>query len=950
MADLPSGTVTFLFTDIEGSTKLWEQHPDAMRIALVRHNALLRDAIEDHEGAVFKTVGDGFCSVFAQAVAAVAAACAIQRALSAEPWPIPSPLRVRVALHTGDADLQEGEYLGPPLNRVARLLEAGHGGQVLLSQATSDLVRETLPKRASLSDQGAHRLKDLQQPEHIFQILHPDLPGDFPSLRSLEAFAHNLPRQSTRFIGRERESAEVIHLLSTASLLTLTGSGGCGKTRLALQVAAEMVEEYADGVWFVELAALADPALVPQAVATPLRVREEPGRSLTDTLRDYLKPRSALLLLDNCEHLLGACAQLAETLMRGCPNLRILASSREGLGIAGEQTYSVPSLALPEAHTAGGRRSTALALTRYEAVQLFADRAALSLPTFAVTDANAPAVAQVCHRLDGIPLAIELAAVRVKVLSVEQIATRLDDRFRLLTGGSRTALPRQQTLRALIDWSYDLLSEPERALLRHLSVFAGGWTLEAAEAVCSGVQVLGCSGDQGTAATPLNTPLEQWQVLDLLTSLTEKSLVVVEQQAEARYRLLETVRQYARDRLLESGDGAAARGQHTNWYLALAERAEPELHGEHQATCLERLQVEYDNLRAALEWSLAGETGVEPALRLAVAMGLFWRTRGHLGEGRMWVARALDAAGNAFPELRGPLLVHAATLAMGQSDAAAVRSCCEASLGICRATGDQRAIATSLALLGVVADEEGDYASARSLYEQSLVLRQEVGSREEIAFALSNLGRVAMKQGDLPAARSQFESALAIAREMRHSAREASWLISLGHVARFEGNYAEARARYEEGLTLARGLGARGAVGSGILNLGLLLVKQGDYPAARAALEEGLRIWPEVGNKTFTVRCLEGMAQLAWAQGAPRRGARLFGAAEGQRETLQFPLPPVDRVDYECVPAIAAALGEAAFAAAWAEGRGMTLEEAAACALAETSADAGDPAPGSNTA
>jgi class 3 adenylate cyclase len=449
--EVPTGTVTFLLTDIEGSTRLWEEHPEAMEAVLARHDDLAAGIVAAHDGILVKHRGEGdsLFAVFPRALDAITTACALQRALQTEVWPANLPLRVRMAIHTGDAAVREGDYLGTAVNRCARLRAAAHGGQVLLSAATQELIRDQLPEGVSLRDLGAHRLRDLHQPEHLFQLLHPDLPADFPPLRSLEAFAHNLPAQLTSFIGREREMADVKRLLAASRLLTLTGAGGCGKTRLALHVAADLVEEYPHGAWLVELAALSDPALVPQAVATALGVREEPGRPLTATLNDYLRSRSLLLVLDNCEHLLAACAQLVESLLRVCPKLRMLTSSREGLGVGGEQTYRVASLSLPDPQHLPALDQ----LQEVEAVRLFAERARLSQPNFAVTSTNATAVAAVCQRLDGIPLAIELAAARVKSLPVETIHARLDDRFRLLSGGSRTALPRQQTLRALIDWS-----------------------------------------------------------------------------------------------------------------------------------------------------------------------------------------------------------------------------------------------------------------------------------------------------------------------------------------------------------------------------------------------------------------------------------------------------------------------------------------------------------------
>src|SRR5579884_1453224 len=695
MSPLPEGTATFLFTDIEGSTRLWERAPEAMREALARHDALLREAVEAHRGHVFKTIGDAFCAVFAAAPDALVAALAAQRELAGMVVRAASEvsgtaaeemgLRVRMAVHAGTAQARDGDYFGPTLNRIARLLAVGHGGQVLLSQAACDLLGDALPSQAGLRDLGSHRLKDLQQPEHIYQLLHPDLPADFPPLRSLSPETTNLPVQLTSFIGREKEMEEIKRLLSRTRLLTLTGSGGCGKTRLAAQVGADLLADFADGVWLVELAAIADPALVPQTVASTLGIREEPGQRLLETLQQHLKPKSLLLLLDNCEHLSAACAQLAETLLQACPNLRILASSREALGIAGELAYRVPSLSLPELPRLPSAEAALVpALARCEATRLFVERAALSYPGFALTEQNAPAVAQVCVRLDGIPLAIELAAARIKVLSADQIAARLDDRFRLLTGGSRTALPRQQTLRALIDWSYDLLSEAERTLLRRLSVFLGGWTLEAAEAVCADASHAppraAAMGAGEHAAAPLEAgsrenaggPVAAEAVLDLLSRLVDKSLVLVEEsaEAEARYRLLETVRQYSRDRLMESEEARDLRCRHRDWFLTLAEGAERRLRGPDQVAWLNRLAQEHDNLRMALEWCRAEEdAGAEAGLRLAGALWRFWRVRGYLSEGRERLEAALaQASASERTAQRAKALYGLAALAWGQGD------------------------------------------------------------------------------------------------------------------------------------------------------------------------------------------------------------------------------------------------------------------------------------------
>ena len=526
MSALPDGTVTFLLTDVEGSTALWERSSEAMQAALARHDAIMADVVGRHNGIVVKSRGEGdsIFAVFGLARDAVAAAAELQRTLQTEPWPTETQLRVRMALHTGEAELRDGDYFGSVVNRAARLRAVAYGGQILLSQATEQLVQDHLAADLGLYDLGEHRLRNLERPERIFQLTAPDLPRESRPLLTLDTLPNNLPTQLTSFVGREREIAEVRALLSTVRLLTLVGSGGAGKTRLSLQVAAGLVDRYPDGVWLVELAALADPTLVPQTVAAALGVRDPGARSLTAVLAEHLQSKQILLVLDNCEHLVGACAELADALLHASPGLRILATSREALGIAGETTWRVPSLLLPDPR----QLPTADRLLAFEAVRLFIERAVAAAPGFTITNANAPAVVQICQRLDGIPLAIELAAVRVKVLTPEQIAARLDDRFRLLTAGSRTALPRQQTLRALVDWSHELLTEPERLLFRRLSVFAGGWTLEAAEAVCA-----------DDASSGAQQALDAFEILDLLALLVDKSLVLTDEHRGAtRSRLI----------------------------------------------------------------------------------------------------------------------------------------------------------------------------------------------------------------------------------------------------------------------------------------------------------------------------------------------------------------------------------------------------------------------------
>jgi len=530
---LPSGTVTFLFTDIEGSTRLAHQYHDTWEVLRKRHHAILREAIESNKGYVFQVVADAFCAAFQTAGDAVHAAIKSQLDLQAENWG-ETPILVRMGIHTGKAEIQpDGLYHGYlTLSHAQRLMSAGHGGQVLLSFATQELVYDELPEDVELHDLGQHRLKDFDRAEHIFQLNIADLPSDFPPLHTLDAHRHNLPVQLTSFIGRDREMAEVKYLLSTTRLLTLTGAGGSGKTRLALHVATNLVDTFKDGVWWVELESLIDEALVPQAVAKAVGMRENPNQMLAETLTSFLRSKQILLVLDNCEHLITGCAQLAEQLLTTCPELKILATSREALRLTGESTWYISTLSVP----ASQDKIDVQSVMEYEAIRLFVERAVAVKSDFALTRQNALSVTQVCQRLDGIPLAIELAAARITVLSVNEIVARLNDRFPLLTSGSRTAIPRQQTLRATVDWSYDLLTDLERILLRRLSVFTGGYTLEAAEAVCS----------QG---------LKRSETLYLLGGLVNKSLVIVEADDKiggTRYRLLETIRQYALEKLLST--------------------------------------------------------------------------------------------------------------------------------------------------------------------------------------------------------------------------------------------------------------------------------------------------------------------------------------------------------------------------------------------------------------
>jgi len=819
-----SRTLTFLFTDIEASSRLWEKYPDAMRVAVARHDAILREAIETQRGQVVKTTGDGFHAVFAIAQDAVAASLHAQRDLQKENWDDRTPLRVRMGMHTGTSEEREGDFYGPVLNRAARLMAVGCGGQVLLSKTTYELARDHTPREIAFRDLGEHRLRDLSRPEHIYQLIAPALALDFPALKTLEAHPNNLPIQLTNFIGREKEIAHVKQVLTNARLVTLTGVGGSGKTRLALQVAAEMLEIFPEGIWLIELATLTDPALVPQAIASVLHLREEQNRALLQTLTDHLQVKKYLLVLDNCEHLVDACAKLAETLLRACPQMKILTTSREPLGIGGEKTVRVPSLTLPDIKNLPAPET----FGAYEAIHLFTDRVTAIQSNFQITAANASAVAQICYRLDGIPLAIELAAARVKSLGIEHIAARLDDRFRLLSGGNRTAMPRQQTLRALMDWSYDLLLEKERILLRRLAVFVGGWTLDAAEKVCNDERIA------------------EKEVLDLLIKLVDKSLVNLDDiGAETRYQMHETVRQYALNKLIESGEAEVLRERHLDYFVAYAEKAEPKLKskGADQALAVKTLEVEHENLRAALEWSQNETGGAEKGLRLSGALGRFWEKRNALTEGREWLRKFLDLSKDSRDDvILAKALNAGANLAYLQADYESAISQFRQRLTIAESESDDRDIADAHMGLGTGWWRLGDYDQAHKHFAQAIQRAEVLGDIVLVARAHGNLGLVLTERGDLDRAIESHRASLeAFLRAGLHEYVGRAQL-NLGRIYHMRGEFAQATAYYLESIHTLESIGDENTLSIVFNNLGELNLDQGNYSEALSFVQKSVRI------------------------------------------------------------------------------------------------------------
>jgi non-specific serine/threonine protein kinase len=722
---------------------------------------------------------------------------------------------------------------------------------------------------------------------------------------------NNLPLQVNRFIGREREMTSVRELFANTRLLTLTGAGGSGKTRLALQIATDLLGEFAHGVWWVELAALSDPMLVPQTVASAVGITERSGCTVTEALSDALRPKQLLLVLDNCEHLLAACAQLIETLLCTCSQLRVLATSREALTIPGETIWLVLPLRVPDTY----QPPPIEGLLTYEAVQLFVERARSHLPAFTLTPENAAAVVQVCRRLDGMPLAIELAAARIRVLSAEQIVARLDDAYRLLTGGSRSALPRQQTLRAAMDWSYYLLSAQEQAFFRRLSVFAGSFSLEAAEAICAG------------------EPGKVDDLLAVLSSLIDKSLVLMEEhRGEARYRLLETVRQYGQDKLQECSEAAQVRRTHRDWYARLAEQAEAEMLEARQESVFERLEAEHDNLRAAIGWSLEHQEA-ETAAQIGSSIRLFWLLRGYMSEGRSWLERAL-AGFSEQTAVRAQALNAAAILASLQDDYTTARTLAQESLQLSRELALSKQTGYALYILGRLARIEGNYAEAVNCFEESLSLFRALGQKHDMALVLSGLGLAVMYLEEYERATALCVESLALSRELGDPRGTASWLTNLGIVMLARGDAQRAKALCEESLAMRRALGYKGGIAHTLTVLGRIALDQGAYERATACYQESLALRQETGEKEGIATALEGLAAVARMQGQPVRAARLSGAASSLRTLLGAPLPPTDRPSYEqTVAALRTQLDESTFTAAWAEGQAIPLEETLAEAM-----------------
>jgi predicted ATPase/class 3 adenylate cyclase len=950
MGKLPTGTVTLLFTDIEGSTRLLKQVGAGYAGVLEACRHLLRTAFQQYQGHEVDTQGDSFFVAFDRATDAVAAAVAAQRALANHPWPEGTTVRVRMGLHTGEPQRTAEGYVGLDVHHAARVMSVGHGGQVVLSRTTRDLVEHALPKGVILRDLGQHRLKDLQQKSHLFQLVIAGLPVDFPPLFTLDSSPHNLPIQPTPFIGREREVAAVQELLKREDvrLLTLTGPGGSGKTRLGLQVAAELSHHFADGVYFVDLAPISDPELVVTTIAQTLAVKESGTRSMLELLQDFLQEKHMLLVLDNFEQVVSTAPRLLD-LLAHCPYLKLLVTSRHVLRLSAEHEFAVPPLSLPDLK----HLPDLVTLSQYEAVALFIERAQAARSEFQVSIATAAAVAEICARLDGLPLAIELAAARIKLLPPQALLARLGKRLAVLTGGVRDAPARQHTLRSTIDWSYRLLDAEEQRLFRQISVFVGGCTLDAIETVCSAC---------GNGAL---------SVLDEVASLLDKSLLRQKEQegAEPRLVMLETIREYAWECLSTSGEMEASRKAHAVYYTQLAEEIQPKLMSTELGRWFTQLERENPNLRAALQWALESQEA-ELVLRLSTALSYFWLTSGHLNEGCEWLEQVLATSGEMDASVRAKVLQGYGRLLRNRGDFEQAERRLEESVAFYRELGDTVSMARPLRQLAIVLLSYGECSRAAFLLEECLTHFSAGGDAWNRAVALCHLADTYCWQGEYGQARPYAEESLALFRELGDHAglieallywaqglfrsqesmaavdalleeyltvsQGVSWckgmaLALMAEVALREGHLDSARALIEEGVAFERETGFRPDLAEALIVFGRVTAAQGDYEAAQAHYEESLALASDIGLKLLLPAGLDCLASTVVAQGELSWAARLWGAAQALRGTMGTPLPLVYRAEYERSVAFARTqLGEKAFSAAWAEGCDMTPDQAIA--------------------
>jgi len=956
----PSGTVTFLFTDIEGSTKLAQQYRDRWESLRSRHHSILKSAIESQDGYVFQIIGDAFCAAFHTAGDALQASITSQTQLQAEDWG-EALVKVRMGIHTGKAEIQPaGDYHGyAAMSRVQRLMSAGHGGQILLSMAAQELVRDELPEGITLRDMGYHRLKDLIHPEHIYQVNIPNLPSDFAALKTLDLQLNNLPSHLTPFIGREREIAAVLGLLRNpvVRIVTLSGAGGTGKTRLSLQVAADLLDEYEDGVWFVQLAAISEAELVLPAIASSLMIKESTGMPIEQVLLEYLRNRHLLLVLDNFEQVVSA-GHLIGRLLEGALKVKVLVTSREVLRLRGEHDYPVPTLGLPESN----RKQTTAVLAQNESMALFIQHARAAQPSFELNEENAPVVAEICRKLDGLPLAIELAAARSRLLPPAVMLEKLKDRLDILSGGARDLPQRQQTMRATIDWSYVLLSDDERQLFCRLSVFSGGWTIDSAEAICSGKGI------------------EKEKILDLMASLLDKSLITVDMSGY-RYTMLETIKQYAAEKLKGSGSHDRFMQRHLDYFLDMAEILDEKVRGPEQLQWLARARPELENLNSAMNWALNSQTQLEKGIRLVCAFNLCLGMVSGFPAVRFWLEKAL-----AKNEMLGDVPARASILftAGASSDGglnlltpSVAQTLLEKSLEIWNELGPDHIVekAKSMYALGYhlkteCDDEKGldliresieifkttnqtwwhawalqfyagalwnsPYQDVRSIFEEEVILWKKTGDRSMMAGGLLDLGYLALYHGNFVDAEKNYQESLVIQKEFGIKEFLFQNLWNLGRVYRGLDQYEQAEMYYQESIPYGKDMvGWEFAFADIYYGLGFVALHKGDNAQAENCLQRSLKICQENDLKHRLVLHIAGFAAHALACKKPIAAARLFGAFSARFEELsaksgsdQMIIRPVDQKEIDHYLSICREqLDEAAFNQAWDAGHALTMDD-----------------------
>jgi predicted ATPase/class 3 adenylate cyclase len=905
---LPTGTVTFLFTDIEGSTSLWQEKPEEMAVSHARHDEILRAAIESNHGYIVQIVGDSFSAAFHNAIDGLLAILSAQRGLarmnegednsSLISHSSSLTLKVRMGLHTGSAELlPDGKYDGyATIASTQRVMSAAHGGQVLLTQTTYDLLQHNLPGDVVLHDMGEHRLKDLQAPLRLYQVNVPDLQQNFSVIKSLGIQPNNLPIQLTSFIGRDKEIHEANRLFANTRLLTFIGPGGTGKTRLSLQLAENQLNEFKDGVWFIELASLTNSAYIPTTIASTFSLREVLGIPPLDIILDYVRAKQLLLILDNCEHLVETCAQLADQFLHNCPNLKIIASSREALGIGGETVYRVPSL------------------KDDESTRLFIERAMKAEPRFTVTEQNALSITQICSRLDGIPLAIELAAARIKLFTPQQIAERLDDRFKLLTGGSRTAIPRQQTLRALIDWSYHTLNETEQRTLRRLAVFSGGWTFEGAEAV-----------------------IGELEAFDGLTGLVNKSLVNVEEQEGAsRYRFLETIRQYATEKLVETGEAIETRTRHLDYMLIFADEDRPN-YFDIYLEWLDKLDSEHDNLRIALEWAVAND--IEKAIRLGIKVGWYWSTRDYISEALFWYRTILQRSETLTGHEAERATIYSQmgwmSILVGQHREG--RAAAETAKLLAKKSNQDSIVIFSCCTIALASTFLGDNVTAQNAIMEGETLAREKGLKEELTLVTSAHGQmIYFTTREVDKAKAYLDEAVRLSVEVGYRWETAFLTFGQARLAANLGDMDTARAKFNEGADIARRMGNKRMVYSNRSELAHALRENGLLDEAYEIYKEVTPGWKDLGHRAAVAHELECIGYILTKKEEPERAVTLLSAAQTIRKAIDMPRTKFEDMEYEKeLSTLKGMLGEGKFQTQWDNGGRLSMDAAIELALKE---------------